>query len=62
MNKVGLDEATVKGIMDVVIEKVPLKQMGRAEDVAQMVSYLSSDAAVFMTGADVIMDGGMSLG
>ncbi|MFC4478716.1 SDR family oxidoreductase [Flavobacterium chungangensis] len=62
MNKVGLDETTVKGIMDVVVEKVPLKQMGRAEDVAQMVSYLSSDAAVFMTGADVIMDGGMSLG
>lgn len=62
MNKVGLDEATVKGIMDVVIEKVPLKQMGRAEDVAKMVSYLSSEAAVFMTGADVIMDGGMSLG
>ncbi|WP_286965122.1 SDR family oxidoreductase [Flavobacterium sp. UBA4854] len=62
MNKVGLDEATVKGIMDVVVEKVPLKQMGRAEDVAQMVSYLSSEAAVFMTGADVIMDGGMSLG
>ena len=61
MNKVGLDEATVKGIMDVVVEKVPLKQMGRAEDVAQMVSYLSSDAAVFMTGADVIMDGGMVL-
>lgn len=62
MNKVGLDEATVKGIMDVVVEKVPLKQMGRAEDVAQMVSYLSSEAAIFMTGADVIMDGGMSLG
>ncbi|WP_433763525.1 SDR family oxidoreductase [Flavobacterium ginsenosidimutans] len=62
MNKVGLDETTVKGIMDVVVEKVPLKQMGRAEDVAQMVSYLSSEVAVFMTGADVIMDGGMSLG
>ena len=62
MNKVGLDEATVKGIMDVVVEKVPLKQMGRAEDVAKMVSYLSSEVAVFMTGADVIMDGGMSLG
>ncbi|MFD2940074.1 SDR family oxidoreductase [Flavobacterium notoginsengisoli] len=61
MNKVGLDETTVKSIMDVVVEKVPLKQMGRAEDVAKMVSYLSSDAAVFMTGADVIMDGGMVL-
>ncbi|KAF2507002.1 SDR family oxidoreductase [Flavobacterium zhairuonense] len=61
MKKVGLDETTVKGIMDVVIEKVPLKQMGKSEDVAKMVSYLSSDAAKFITGADFIMDGGMVL-
>ncbi|WP_433830193.1 SDR family oxidoreductase [Flavobacterium anhuiense] len=61
MKKVGLDETTVKGIMDVVVEKVPLKQMGRAEDVAKMVAYLSSEAAQFMTGSDVIMDGGMVL-
>lgn len=61
MKKVGLDETTVKGIMDVVVEKVPLKQMGRAEDVAKMVAYISSEAAQFMTGSDVIMDGGMVL-
>ena len=61
MKKVGLDETTVKGIMDVVVEKVPLKQMGKSEDVAKMVSYLSSDAAKFITGADFIMDGGMVL-
>jgi len=61
MKKVGLDETTVKGIMDVVVEKVPLKQMGRAEDVAKMVAYLSSEAAQFMTGSDVIIDGGMVL-
>ncbi|WP_343615935.1 SDR family oxidoreductase [Flavobacterium sp.] len=61
MNKVGLDESTVKGIMEVVVEKVPLKEMGKAEDVAKMVSYLSTDAAKFITGADFIMDGGMVL-
>lgn len=61
MKKVGLDESTVKGIMDVVVEKVPLKEMGKAEDVAKMVSYLSTDAAKFITGADFIMDGGMVL-
>jgi NAD(P)-dependent dehydrogenase (short-subunit alcohol dehydrogenase family) len=61
MKKVGLDEATVKGIMDVVIDKIPLKQMGTAADVAKMVSYLSSDASKFITGADFLMDGGMVL-
>jgi NAD(P)-dependent dehydrogenase (short-subunit alcohol dehydrogenase family) len=36
--------------------------MGHAEDVGRMVAYLSSDAAAFMTGSEVIMDGGMVLG
>lgn len=61
MKKVGLDEITVKSIMDVVVDKIPLKQMGTSEDVAKMVSYLSSEASKFITGADFIMDGGMVL-
>jgi len=61
MKKVGLDEGTVKSIMDVVVERIPLKQMGTAADVAKMVSYLSGEASVFITGADILMDGGMVL-
>ena len=61
MKKVGLDENTVKSIMDVVVDRIPLKQMGTAEDVAKMVSYLSSDSSKFITGANFIMDGGMVL-
>ncbi|MFB3387591.1 SDR family oxidoreductase [Flavobacterium sp. LAR06] len=61
MKKVGLDETTVKSIMEVVVDKIPLKQMGTSEDVAKMVSHLSSDASKFITGADFIMDGGMVL-
>ncbi|QOG00698.1 SDR family oxidoreductase [Flavobacterium sp. MDT1-60] len=61
MKKVGLDEETVKSIMDVVVDKIPLKQMGTSEDVAKMVSHLSSEASKFITGADFIMDGGMVL-
>jgi NAD(P)-dependent dehydrogenase (short-subunit alcohol dehydrogenase family) len=61
MRKVGLDETTVKSIMDVVVDRIPLKQMGTSEDVAKMVSHLSSEASKFITGADFIMDGGMVL-
>ncbi|SNR48129.1 SDR family oxidoreductase [Flavobacterium sp. ov086] len=61
MKKVGLDEETVKSIMDVVVDRIPLKQMGTAADVAKMISYISSEASVFITGADIIMDGGMVL-
>ena len=61
MKKVGLDETTVKSIMDVVVDRIPLKQMGTSEDVAKMVSHLSSGASKFITGADFIMDEGMVL-
>jgi NAD(P)-dependent dehydrogenase (short-subunit alcohol dehydrogenase family) len=61
MKKVGMDEATVKSIMDAVVDRIPLKQTGTSQDVAKMVAYLSSEASKFITGADFIMDGGMIL-
>ncbi len=61
LNKMGLDEATLKTIKASVFSKIPLNQMGTAEDVAKMVAYFCSDAAGFITGAEIIMDGGMSL-
>ena len=61
LNKMGLDEAALKTIKASVSSKIPLNQMGTAEDVAKMVAYFCSDAAGFITGAEIIMDGGMSL-
>lgn len=61
MKKIGLDEEGVKTLMNAIVDTIPLKQMGTAADVAKMVSYISSEASVFITGADIIMDGGMVL-
>src|ERR1700744_594520 len=61
LNKIGMDEATLKGLHDWMIGRIPLKKMGTAEDVAKMVAYFCGDAAKFITGAEVVMDGGMSL-
>lgn len=61
LNKLGLDEASRKGLDDWMIERIPLKKIGTAKDVASMVAYFCSDAAGFITGAEVVMDGGMSL-
>ena len=36
----------------------PLGRFGRPEDVAGAVAYLASDAAAFVTGTEVIVDGG----
>jgi len=61
MNKIGLDEITLKGIKDSLPGRVPLNRMGTAEDVAKMVAYLCGDYAGFITGAEILMDGGMVL-
>ncbi|MDE0923277.1 SDR family NAD(P)-dependent oxidoreductase [Aurantimonas coralicida] len=37
----------------------PLKRQGRSEDVANMVCFLASDEASFVTGANVDINGGM---
>lgn len=61
LNKLGLDEASRKGLDDWMIERIPLRKIGTAEDVAKMVAYFCSDASSFVTGAEIVMDGGMSL-
>jgi NAD(P)-dependent dehydrogenase (short-subunit alcohol dehydrogenase family) len=61
MTKMGLDDSTVKQIQEHLIESIPLKKMGTAEDVAKMVVYLSDEAASFVTGSDIVIDGGITL-
>jgi len=37
---------------------VPLKRLGRLEEVAQTILFLASDKASFITGASYLVDGG----
>ena len=37
---------------------VPLKRVGRPEEIAQTIAFLSSDKASFITGASYLVDGG----
>ncbi|MFP3591228.1 SDR family oxidoreductase [Chryseobacterium sp. SIMBA_038] len=62
MTKAGLDEATLDGLNDWLINAIPLRKMGTAEDVAKAVIYLSDNTiASFMTGTEILIDGGMVL-
>jgi NAD(P)-dependent dehydrogenase (short-subunit alcohol dehydrogenase family) len=44
------------------IENTPLRRLGTPEDVADVVAFLASDGARFITGQTVYVDGGISAG
>ena len=46
---------------DRMLVKTPLARIGTPEDVADVVVFLCSDAARFMTGQNLVVDGGMIL-
>ena len=46
---------------DSVLGQIPLGRFGRAEEVAGAVLYLASDAASYVTGETIRVDGGMAI-
>jgi 3-oxoacyl-[acyl-carrier protein] reductase len=48
-------------ILDSIKEKVPLKRLGKPEEIAEACFYLASDRASFIHGAVLNIDGGLVL-
>ncbi len=47
--------------LQAMLEGVPMKRYGQAEEIANVVLWLCSDAASFMTGQSISVDGGLSM-
>jgi NAD(P)-dependent dehydrogenase (short-subunit alcohol dehydrogenase family) len=43
-----------------MIERYPLRRLAEPEDIARLAAFLASDAAGWITGADIVIDGGLT--
>ncbi|MFC4210864.1 SDR family NAD(P)-dependent oxidoreductase [Pedobacter lithocola] len=46
--------------LKMVLQNIPLKRMGKVEEVAAVVAFLASDDAAYVTGSTYFVDGGLS--
>ncbi|MBK5395924.1 SDR family oxidoreductase [Pseudomonas sp. TH39(2020)] len=58
--KLGLSDADLSAVAASIEAQVPLGRFGEANEIASAVVFLASDDSSFMTGSEVIVDGGIS--
>ena len=51
----GADEAVAK-----LARQIPMNKIGDTDDVSYAIMYLASDESKFMTGTEIVLDGGLS--
>jgi NAD(P)-dependent dehydrogenase (short-subunit alcohol dehydrogenase family) len=56
----GTDKAQQQGLLDYLASRVPLGRVGRPEEIANAAVFLASDAASFVNGIEMFVDGGQA--
>ena len=55
----GMGPDDVARLKDMMIANIPMHRMGESDEVAKAVLFLASDDASFITGTDLLVDGGL---
>jgi NAD(P)-dependent dehydrogenase (short-subunit alcohol dehydrogenase family) len=56
----GRQEFAHQEMMVMMLQKTPVGRWGTAEEIAQVAVFLCSEQASFVTGIDILVDGGMT--
>ncbi|MCS7100321.1 MAG: SDR family oxidoreductase, partial [Burkholderiaceae bacterium] len=54
--------AVREDVREKIIQSIPVRRLGRAEEIASIVGWLTTDDAAFATGADFPINGGLHMG
>jgi glucose 1-dehydrogenase len=46
--------------LDRLLAEIPLRRMAKPEEIAELCTFLASDAGAYVTGASYVIDGGMT--
>ena len=57
-----MTDGIIESIKTVLTARIPMARLGKGEDVANTVAFLSSDAASYITGQTIHVNGGMYMG
>ncbi|NQZ50893.1 MAG: SDR family oxidoreductase [Moritella sp.] len=59
--KTGMPEDQLNDFATAILNRIPLKRFGQPADIANLVAFLASDDASFITGSEYNIDGGMNV-
>ncbi len=57
--KMEMEKSQVDDFAALIASRVPLKQFGSAKDIAEATAFLLSEGARFITGEELVIDGGL---
>lgn len=61
MQQVLPDGVDMAKVMEMFLAKIPMKRMGEIDDIGKVALFLSSDMASYITGTQIVVDGGVLL-